>query len=79
MTIIYDKNEKPKRFLAPNIGKAGRLMRGATALILLVGAGFAFAKLLWLGLLLAAAGVFVLFEALRGWCVMRACGVKTKY
>jgi len=23
-------------------------------------------------------GVFVLFEALRGWCVLRACGIKTR-
>ncbi len=79
MENMPDKNEKPKRFFAPNIGKAGRMMRGATALALFAGAGFALTKSVWLGLLLAAAGAFVLFEALRGWCVMRACGVKTKY
>jgi len=23
-------------------------------------------------------GVFSLYEAVRGWCIMRACGIKTK-
>ena len=32
---------------------------------------------LWVGLGLICGGVFVLFEALRGWCVVRACGIKT--
>jgi hypothetical protein len=48
------------------------------ALALLVGAGFGFRLSMWLGLVLAACGVFVLFEALRGWCAMRACGIKTR-
>ena len=32
----------------------------------------------WLGLVLAASGAFVLFEALRGWCALQACGIKTR-
>ena len=31
------------------------------------------------GIALGAAFVFVAFEAARGWCVARACGVKTKF
>ena len=27
---------------------------------------------------LVALGAFALYEAARGWCVMRACGIKTK-
>jgi hypothetical protein len=27
----------------------------------------------------AGIGIFVLFEAVRGWCLARACGVKTKF
>jgi hypothetical protein len=27
---------------------------------------------------LVAAGGFAFYEAVRGWCVMRACGIKTK-
>jgi len=33
---------------------------------------------LW-GLILVAAGLFALFEAIRGWCLVRACGIKTKF
>jgi hypothetical protein len=25
-----------------------------------------------------ASGAFVLFESLRGWCALRACGIRTK-
>lgn len=67
-----------KSFFTPNIGNPGRLLRGLCALALFVGAGFAFGISIWLGIGLAAAGGFVLFEALRGWCVMRACGIKTR-
>ena len=67
-----------KPFFSRNIDNPGRLVRGLGALVLLVGAGFGFTVSVWLGLGLLAAGVFVGFEALRGWCVMRACGIKTK-
>ena len=33
---------------------------------------------LWLGLILVAAGLLAIFESLRGWCLVRACGLKTK-
>jgi len=33
---------------------------------------------LWLGLVFVAAGLFAMFESLRGWCLVRACGLKTK-
>jgi hypothetical protein len=67
-----------RRFFAANIGPAGRLVRGLMGLTLLVGAVLSFQQSVWLAVLLAAAGVFGLFEALRGWCLMRACGIKTK-
>jgi len=67
-----------KPLFSRNIDNPGRLVRGLGALVLLVGAGFGFTVSVWLGLGLLAAGVFVAFEALRGWCVMRACGIKTK-
>lgn len=68
-----------KPFFSRNIDNPGRLVRGLGALSLLVGAGFGFTVSVWLGLGLLAAGVFVGFEALRGWCVLRACGIKTKF
>lgn len=67
-----------KPFFSRNIDNRGRLVRGFGALVLLVGAGFGFQVSGWLGLGLLAAGVFVGFEALRGWCLMRACGFKTR-
>lgn len=66
------------RFLKPNIDGKGRLVRLVIAFLLFAGAGFAFTVSIWLVLALAASGAFVLFEALRGWCVMRACGIKTR-
>ena len=61
-----------------NISNTGRLVRGLGALALLIGAGFGFLASVWLGAGLAVSGVFVLFETLRGWCVLRACGLKTR-
>ena len=67
-----------KRFFAPNIDGKGRWVRGLMGLALLVGAAFSFGQSAWLGILLAVAGLFGLFEAFRGWCLARACGIKTK-
>ena len=67
-----------KNFFSTNIGNKGRLIRGLGALVLLVGAGFGFTASVWLGVALLASGAFVLFESLRGWCALRACGIKTK-
>ena len=62
-----------------NIDNKGRLIRALGALALLTGACFGFAASVWLGVVLAACGLFVAFEALRGWCALRACGIKTKF
>ena len=67
-----------KPLFSRNISNTGRLVRGLGASALLVGAGFGFCESVWLGAVLAASSVFVLFEALRGWCVLRACGIKTR-
>ena len=67
-----------KKIFSPNIGNKGRLVRALIALGLFVGAAFGFGVSVWLGIVLLASGVFVLFEALRGWCAFRACGIKTK-
>jgi hypothetical protein len=61
-----------------NIDDKGRLIRGLGSLVLLVGAGFGFGVSVWLGVALTASGVFVAFEAVRGWCALRACGIKTR-
>ena len=67
-----------KRWFTPNIDGKGRIVRGVIGLVLLAGAAACFHASFWLGALLAASGLFGLFEALRGWCLARACGIKTR-
>ena len=56
-----------KPLFARNLSNTGRLVRGLGAVGLLIGAGFGFFVSISLGVALAVGGVFVLFEALRGW------------
>lgn len=68
-----------KSWFAPNIAGTGRAVRGGIALALLVTAGFAAAYHASVAsVVLGIAGLFVLFEALRGWCAFRACEIRTK-
>jgi hypothetical protein len=67
---------KLRGFWEPNIGIAGRIARGLVGLGCLAGAWYVRDNF-WAMILLAGSGVFTLFEALRGWCVARACGLKT--
>lgn len=62
-----------KPIVSRNIDNKGRLVRSFGALALLVCAGFGFTFSVWLGLVLFASGLFVAFEAVRGWCALRAC------
>lgn len=66
------------KFFAPNLERTGRLVRAITGVCLVVGGMVAVFFIWWLGLILLVSGGFVLFEALRGWCIMRACGLKTR-
>lgn len=67
-----------KRFFAPNLARSGRVLRGALALAFFAAATLA-TGLPWPArALLAASGAFTAFEALRGWCFLRACGLKTR-
>jgi predicted membrane-bound spermidine synthase len=68
-----------RKLFAPNIERNGCVLRGLLALALAGAAAFAFILSPWLGLLLAAAAAFVLFEALRNSCAARACGVKARF
>jgi hypothetical protein len=67
-----------KKFLSPNITSAGRWMRAVLGLALLIGGVIAVQQIVWLGVALFVSAGFVLFEAARGWCFLRACGIKTK-
>lgn len=66
-------------FLRPNIDLKGRVLRGIGALALGIGAAVARPHSRAAGIALTASSAFVAFEAVRGWCVARACGVKTKF
>jgi membrane protein implicated in regulation of membrane protease activity len=68
------------RFFRPNLDRHGRMARGVIgALCLIAGIIVAGDYKLWLGLIFVAAGLFAIFESLRGWCLVRACGIKTKF
>ena len=65
-------------FFARNIERRGRIARAILGVLLIAGAIVAAWYSWWAAGLLAVSGGFTLFEASRGWCVMRACGIKTK-
>ncbi len=73
-----EPTETMKPIMKPNIGPKGRLARGLCAAALFLAAWFAWGLSPWLGLGLGACGAFALFEALRGWCALRAFGLKTR-
>ena len=65
-------------FFSRNIGFHGRLARGVIGTLLLI-AGIIMADFeLWICLVLVGAGLISILEALGGWCLARACGVRTK-
>jgi hypothetical protein len=66
-------------FFRPNLDSKGRVIRGTGALALGIGALCAWPQSHIAGIALGAASSFVAFEAARGWCIARACGVKTKF
>ena len=67
------------KFFRPNLDRHGRLARGVMgALCLVAGIIVAGDISLW-GLIFVAAGLFAIFESLRGWCLVRACGIRTKF
>jgi len=67
-----------KKFFTQNIDLRGRMVRGTVGSLLTIGGMATCSHNLWLGIILILSGGFCLFEAVRGWCVMRACGIKTR-
>jgi len=65
-------------FFRPNLKRQGRIARGVIGTLCLIAGIVTVDFKLWLGLIFVAAGLFAIFEALRGWCIARACGIKTK-
>lgn len=63
-------------FFKPNIEMRGRIARAVCGLLCLSGAFFLKDHTVT-AVACAGSGLFMLFEAVRGWCVARACGLKT--
>jgi hypothetical protein len=66
------------RFFQPNISHRGRMARGVIGALCLIAGIILVDYSLWLGLVFVVAGLFAIFEAVARWCVVRACGIKTK-
>jgi hypothetical protein len=66
------------RFFRPNIKRQGRIARGVSGSLCLIAGIITVDYKLWLGLILVGAGLFAIYEPWRGWCLARACGLKTK-
>jgi hypothetical protein len=67
------------RFFQPNLDRKGRVTRAIWGVLCLGGAAWAaYAGHRWAALGLVLGGLFGFFEAARGWCVVRACGIKTR-
>ena len=65
--------------LNKNIDGAGRWLRALMGVSLLAVAGILFQwDRFWIAGVVAAGGLFALFEAAFGWCAARACGIKTR-
>jgi len=67
------------RFFQPNIKRQGRIARGVVGSLCLITGIILVDYVLWVGLIFVVAGLFAIYEALSGWCLARACGIKTKY
>jgi hypothetical protein len=67
------------RFFKPNLDRHGRIARGVIGALCLIAGIIVVDYVRWFGIVLVVAGLFAIFESLRGWCLMRACGVKTKF
>ena len=66
------------KFFARNIDRRGRIVRAVYGVACIVAGLICLRYSWWLCAGLVVAGGFGIYEALRGWCLMRACGIKTK-
>jgi hypothetical protein len=62
----------------PNLETRGRILRGGGAAVMVAAAAISWPKSAVLATGFALAAGFLAFESARGWCALRACGVRTK-
>ncbi len=67
------------RFFHRNLGYRGRMARGVIGALCLIAGIIVVDYVLWLGLIFVVSGLFAIFESIRGWCLVRACGIRTKF
>jgi hypothetical protein len=65
--------------LAPNLEPKGRALRAGGAVVMAVAAIIVLPKSAAAAAGLTLAAGFLAFEATRGWCALRACGIKTRF
>lgn len=63
----------------PNLAPGERGLRAVASLLFATGAFLFIDRHAVIAALLLASAAFLMFEALRGWCALRACGVRTKF
>ena len=66
------------KFFSRNIDRRGRIARAIFDGLEIIGGLFLVRYSRWACVLLLLFGAFALYEALRGWCILRACGIKTR-
>lgn len=66
-------------FFRANLDSKGRIIRAVIALALAIGCIAAWWHSKTVAAILGISALFVAFEAARGWCALRACGLKTKF
>ena len=66
------------KFFTRNIDRRGRIARAIWGAALIVAGLLISGRSKVACVLLLVFGIFALYEAARGWCVMRACGVRTR-
>ncbi len=67
-------------FWTPNIDNRGRIICGIMSIILFAAAFIAHRKgTEWLAIILVISGLVGVIETVRGWCVLRACKIKTRF
>lgn len=65
------------RFFRPNLDRTGRMARGVVGGLCLI-AGIIVCDISLWGLVLVVPGLIAILEAVSNWCIMRACGIRTK-
>ena len=67
------------RFFKANLDRNGRMARGVMGALCLIAGIILVDFTLWLGLIFVVAGLFAIAESVSGWCVARACGIRTRF